>query len=113
MVKITFQTVSSQKPEKETDGDHIVIPHVSWHVRSSLFDFVLCECGPLVLLQPRSSSEFSAEMVRFVMHRHDNYGILRIYAILPPKLQTAFTLKICILYGIICLLGMTSKQVND
>lgn len=33
MVKITFQTVSAQKPEKEIDGDKIIIPqaHVSLH----------------------------------------------------------------------------------
>lgn len=74
MVKITFHTVSSQKPEKETDGDHIVIPHVSWRVRPSLFGVCsscVCLVAPLALLQPRSSSQFSAEMVRFVMHRRD------------------------------------------
>lgn len=33
MVKITFQTVSAQKPDKEIDGDKIIIPqaHVSLH----------------------------------------------------------------------------------
>lgn len=37
MVKITFQTVSAQKPEKDSDEDKIIIPqdHVSLHL--SLF----------------------------------------------------------------------------
>lgn len=40
MVKITFQTVSAQKPEKESDGDNkIIIPqaHVSLHTFSIVF----------------------------------------------------------------------------
>lgn len=42
MVKITFQTVSAQKPEKEIDGDKIIIPqaHVSLHTFFS-FRFIL------------------------------------------------------------------------
>lgn len=41
MVKITFQAVSAQKPEKENDEDKIIIPqaHVSLHTLSS---FVWC-----------------------------------------------------------------------
>lgn len=46
MVKITFQPVSAQKPEKDNDEDKIIIPqaHVSLHTLS-LFHaaaFVLC-----------------------------------------------------------------------
>lgn len=48
MVKITFQTVSAQKPEKDVDEDKIVIPqaHVSLHfvffVLFVVVAFVLC-----------------------------------------------------------------------
>lgn len=47
MVKITFQTVSAQKPEKDVDEDKIVIPQaqVSLHFVFYLFvvvAFVLC-----------------------------------------------------------------------
>ena len=47
MVKITFQTVSAQKPEKDIDEDKIVIPqaHVSLHF---VFLFVSC-CGICVV----------------------------------------------------------------
>lgn len=52
MVKITFQPVSAQKPEKESDGDKITIPqaHVSLHTFLSLFHvaFVLCLSTALV-----------------------------------------------------------------
>lgn len=48
MVKITFQTVSAQKPEKEIDGDKIIIPqaHVSLH---TLFFFVCFRVETFVL----------------------------------------------------------------
>ncbi len=43
MVKITFQPVSAQKPEKESDEDKIIIPqaHVSLHTLA----FFVCCCG--------------------------------------------------------------------
>lgn len=45
MVKITFQPVSAQKPEKDNDADKITIPqaHVSLHTLSVFVSF----CGKI------------------------------------------------------------------
>lgn len=52
MVKITFQTVSAQKPEKDNDEDKIIIPqgHVSLH---TLFFFV---CVLVICLESQYST---------------------------------------------------------
>lgn len=71
MVKITFQTVSAQKPEKETDEDKIIIPQADVSLRSfSLRRVLVCVlvCVLVSLLKDPCSVCSSDSNVMFMLH---------------------------------------------